>query len=136
MGTIADLRAYGGADAYLRSCPSRAVLDLLANKWVMLVMGALRGGPLRFGQLRRRLDGVTQKMLSQTLRALERDGLLTRTIYPEIPPRVEYALTDLGGDVVGLLDAILAWSEEHVTDILTAREAYQRRGAPEFAATP
>ena len=87
MGTTQDLRRYGGADAYLRDCPSRTILDVLANKWTMLIVGALGGPPLRFGELRRRLDGITQKMLSQTLRELERDGLVARTVYATIPPQ-------------------------------------------------
>ena len=127
MGTTDGLRFYGGADAYLAACPSRQILDLLANKWTMLVMGALGGGPLRFGELRRKLDGVTQKMLTQTLRNLERDGLVRRTVYPTIPPRVEYAATDLGRSVVGLLDSIRVWSEEHINDVLDARRGYQER---------
>src|ERR1051325_605830 len=96
MDTIADLRTFGGADAYLRSCPSRDVLDVIGSKWTVLIVPALIDRPLRFGELRRRLDGITQKSLTQALRQLERDGFLTRTQYPTIPPRVDYALTDLG----------------------------------------
>ena len=131
MVTITDLRLYGGADAYLAACPSRQILDVLANKWTMLVMGALSGGPMRFGELRRRLDGITQKMLTQTLRTLERDGLVTRTIYPTIPPRVEYATTGLGQSVTGLMHAIRTWSEENINAVLAARDAYDARAAQE-----
>src|SRR5690242_3587253 len=127
MGTTSDLRFYGGADAYLAACPSRQILDVLANKWTLLVMGALSGGPMRFGALRRRLDGITQKMLTQTLRALERDGLVTRSVYPTVPPRVEYAATPLGVSVTALLDGIRVWSEEHIDEILDARDAYDER---------
>lgn len=134
--TTTDLRKYGGADAYLRGCPSRAVLDVLANKWTMLVIGALAAGPMRFGELRRRLDGITQKMLSQTLRALERDGLVSRTVYPTIPPRVEYAHTDLGRNVGTLLDAIRVWSETHINEILTARAAYDQQAERPVVAVP
>jgi DNA-binding HxlR family transcriptional regulator len=131
--TIPDMRQYGGADAYLRTCPSRAVLDVLANKWTTLIVPALRGGPVRFGVLRRRLDGITQKSLTQTLRGLERDGLVTRTLYPTIPPRVEYALTDLGHSAGDLLEAMRRWAEDHMADILTARTTYDQRagGEPE-----
>ena len=129
MGTITDGRFYGDADAYLAACPSRPILDLLGNKWTMLVMGALSDGPQRFGQLRRRLGGITQKMLTQTLRGLERDGLVSRTVYPTIPPRVDYAVTDLGRDVAGLLTAIRLWSEQHINDVLAAREDYDERAA-------
>lgn len=131
MGTTDNLRFYGGADAYLADCPSRQILDVLANKWTMLVMGALSGGPMRFGELRRRLDGITQKMLTQTLRALERDGLVTRTVYPTIPPKVEYAATELGESVTALMHAIRAWSEENINAVLDARDAYDARAAHE-----
>ncbi|MGW1916884.1 winged helix-turn-helix transcriptional regulator [Streptomyces sp. NPDC002076] len=131
MGTTDNLRFYGGADAYLAACPSRQILDVLANKWTMLVMGALSGGPMRFGELRRRLDGITQKMLTQTLRTLERDGLVTRTVYPTIPPKVEYASTDLGESVTALMHAIRAWSEDNINAVLDARDAYDARAAQE-----
>jgi DNA-binding HxlR family transcriptional regulator len=131
MGTTDNLRFYGGADAYLAACPSRQILDVLANKWTMLVMGALSGGPTRFGELRRRLDGITQKMLTQTLRTLERDGLVTRTVYPTIPPRVEYRATGLGESVTGLMHAIRDWSEENINSVLDARDAYDARAAQE-----
>jgi DNA-binding HxlR family transcriptional regulator len=127
MGTTDGLRFYGGADAYLAACPSRQILDLLANKWTMLVMGALGTGPLRFGELRRRLDGIIQKMLTQTLRNLERDGLVSRAVYPTIPPRVDYAATDLGRSVLEFLNAVRAWSEQHINDVLKAREDYDER---------
>ncbi|WP_055590356.1 winged helix-turn-helix transcriptional regulator [Peterkaempfera griseoplana] len=131
MGTTDDLRFHGGADAYLAACPSRQILDVLANKWTMLAMGALSGGTLRFGELRRRLDGITQKMLTQTLRTLERDGLVTRTVYPTIPPRVEYAATGLGESVTALMHAVRVWSEENIDAVLDARDAYDARAAQE-----
>ncbi len=136
METIPDLRQYGGADAYLRTCPSRTVLEVLANKWTTLIVPALRGGPVRFGVLRRRLDGITQKSLTQALRSLERDGLVIRTLYPTIPPRVEYALTGLGHSASGLLEAMRSWAEEHMADILAARAAYQERTDPGPRSTP
>lgn len=132
MGTTDNLRFYGGADAYLAACPSRQILDVLANKWTMLVMGALSGGPMRFGELRRRLDGITQKMLTQTLRTLERDGLITRTVYPTIPPKVEYTATELGESVTALLHAIRVWSEDNINAVLDARDAYDARAAKEI----
>ncbi|PZS32372.1 MAG: transcriptional regulator [Pseudonocardiales bacterium] len=129
MHTPNDLRPYGGADAYLRDCASRAVLGVIANKWVCLVTGALRPGTLRFAELRRRLDGITQKMLTQTLRDLERNGLVDRAVYPSVPPRVEYSLTELGQSIAGLMDAIRIWSEEHIDDIQTAQGRYAERAA-------
>ena len=123
-------------DAYLKGCASRTVLEVIANKWTHLVVCALRDGPMRFGELRRRLDGVTQKTLTQTLRALERNGLATRTLFPTIPPRVDYELTDLGRNVAGLLDAILLWSEHHSADITAARERYDAAAAEERVVAP
>ncbi|MEV1169700.1 helix-turn-helix domain-containing protein [Nonomuraea sp. NPDC049784] len=125
--TFPDLRKHGGADAFLRACKPRTVIDMFSNKWTGLAMGALLDGPRRFNELRRMLDGVTQKMLSQTLRALERDGLATRTVYPTIPPRVEYELTDLGRSAIDVLRAIGDWAREHADDVIAAREAYDER---------
>jgi DNA-binding HxlR family transcriptional regulator len=109
-------------DAFRQACPSHTVLEVLANKWPHLIICALLPGTVRFGELSRKIEGITPKMLSQTLRTLERDGLILRTFFPVIPPRVEYQLTDLGQELVGLLNAILQWSEQHVPDILKARE--------------
>jgi DNA-binding HxlR family transcriptional regulator len=114
-------------DAYLKGCASRTALDVIANKWTHLVVCALRDRSMRFGELRQRIDGITQKMLTQTLRELERNGLATRKLYPTIPPRVDYALTDLGRNVARLLHAILLWSEEHSTAITEARQRYDDR---------
>ncbi|MEV0229308.1 helix-turn-helix domain-containing protein [Nonomuraea sp. NPDC050786] len=100
---------------------------MFSNKWTGLAMGALLDGPRRFNELRRMLDGITQKMLSQTLRALERDGLATRTVYPTIPPKVEYELTDLGRSAIDILRAIGDWAREHADDVTAARETYDRR---------
>lgn len=133
MDTSFDLRAAGGADVYLRNCPSRTVLSLLSDKWTLLVICALAAQPMRFGELRRRLDGVTQKMLSQTLRALERDGLLTRTVFPTAPPSVEYALTDLGVGITSVVESVRAWAEGHVGEVLKARAGYDRRAQAETA---
>ncbi|MEU5836225.1 helix-turn-helix domain-containing protein [Streptomyces diacarni] len=132
VDTSNDLRQHGGAHAYLQTCPSRFVLPLLTSKWALLTVGALQQGPLRFNALRRRLDGVTQKMLTQALRTLERDGLVTRTVYPTIPPKVVYELTALGRSLTGLLTAIQSWSQEHEEDVLVARRAYDRRAAKDI----
>jgi DNA-binding HxlR family transcriptional regulator len=127
--TTPELRELGGADAYLRDCASRDVLDLLSSKWVCLVIGALAPGPMRFGALRRRLDGITQKMLTRTLRDLERSGLVDRKVFPTTPPQVEYGLTPLGENVGALMGAIRSWAEEHMGDISRARERYDARAA-------
>ncbi|MGK5529611.1 winged helix-turn-helix transcriptional regulator [Streptomyces sp. URMC 129] len=132
MDTGFDLRKYGGVDVFLRDCPTRTVLELIAGKWTMLVLVALEDGrPVRFNALRRRLDGITQKMLTRTLRALERDGLLTRAVYPTVPPRVEYRLTALGMGVGRLIAGITAWSEEHIDAIVAARARFDERAADE-----
>ncbi|MEU3622702.1 winged helix-turn-helix transcriptional regulator [Amycolatopsis coloradensis] len=114
-------------DIYLRNCPCRDVLDLLANKWTALVLGALSRRPHRFGELRRAVGGISQKMLTQNLRALERDGLVTRTVYPTTPPTVEYALTERGSSASTLLMAVSEWSVGNFDGILESRKAYDSR---------
>ncbi|MFL6059746.1 MAG: winged helix-turn-helix transcriptional regulator [Marmoricola sp.] len=111
-------------DAYARDCASRVVLDRIGDRWTVLVVGALADGTLRFSELRTRVDGITPKVLTQTLRALERDGVLVRTVYAEVPPRVEYALTDLGRDLLAPIHAIREWAEEHASRIVANRDAY------------
>jgi DNA-binding HxlR family transcriptional regulator len=105
-------------------CPSRVVLDRIAEKWTGLVVLALADETLRFGELRERIGGVAPKVLTQTLRALERDGLVTRTVFAEVPPRVEYELTELGGDLLAPIDAIRIWAEEHAARIVANRERH------------
>jgi DNA-binding HxlR family transcriptional regulator len=114
---------------YRRDCPSRTVIEVLANKWALYVLAALRrqDDPMRFNDLRRLLEGITQKMLTQTLRALERDGLVCRTVYPTVPPRVEYALTELGVEAGRLTTAIADWSIEHAPEILISRQTFDSR---------
>lgn len=127
--TAAQRRAAARAhfDAYLAECPARQLLDRIADKWVSLIVNALAGGPQRYSDLRRRLAGVSEKMLTQTLRALERDGLLTRTVTPTVPVRVDYALTPLGEGLLPLMRSIKSWAEEHMPDVLAARDAYDTR---------
>jgi DNA-binding HxlR family transcriptional regulator len=128
METGFDLRKHGGVDVFLRDCPTRAVLELIAGKWTMLVLVALEDGrPMRFAELRRRLDGVTSKVLTQTLRALEREGLLIRRVYPTVPPCVEYRLTKLGEEVGGLVQSITDWSQANIAAIQIAREEFDER---------
>jgi DNA-binding HxlR family transcriptional regulator len=115
-------------DPYARGCPSRDVLDHIGSKWAVLVLGELgRHGACRFTQLRRQLAGVSEKMLTQTLRTLERDGLLLRTVYPEVPIRVEYELTALGVTLRGPLKALTEWSVQHIEEVVDAREEYDER---------
>lgn len=110
-----------GYDAFRRQCMSHTVLEMLASKWVYLVVGALRAGRRRHGELARKVEGITPKMLTQTLRVLERDGLVRREIFPVIPPRVEYELTELGRNLADLLNQIRQWSERHAPEIRDAR---------------
>ncbi|MBV9078295.1 MAG: helix-turn-helix transcriptional regulator [Methylobacteriaceae bacterium] len=98
-------------DAFLKACPSRALLARLAEKWSLLVLVALRGEPQRFGALRRRVEGVSQKMLTQTLRMLEEEGLVSRTLFDEMPLRVEYALTAKGRGLLPMVADLKAWTE-------------------------
>ena len=101
-------------DAYARDCASRVVLDRIGDRWTVLVVGALSDGTLRFSELRARVEGITPKVLTQTLRALERDGLVTRTVYAEVPPRVEYQLSDLGRSAAVPLAALRGWVDETI----------------------
>ncbi len=119
-------------DPYERGCPSRDLLDRIGDKWTVLVLGELANdGACRFTQLRKRLSGVSEKMLTQTLRGLERAGLVRRTVYPSVPVRVEYALTPLGQTLREPLKALTEWSVHHIADVLAAREEYDAHaGAP------
>jgi DNA-binding HxlR family transcriptional regulator len=111
-------------DVMSPDCPSRSIMQRMGDKWTPLVFLALEAGPRRFSQLRQDIGGVTPKVLTQTLRSLERDGLLTRTIYPEIPPRVEYELTELGVSALGPLEVIRVWSQDHAEKINRSRNDY------------
>jgi DNA-binding HxlR family transcriptional regulator len=102
------------------NCGSRRVLALIADRWTALVIYALARGTMRFGQLQRQL-GTTQKVLTQTLRDLERDGVVQRTVYPVVPPKVEYSLTDLGATLIDPLTAICRWAESHLPEVEAAR---------------
>lgn len=111
-------------DPYVRDCPTREVLDRIGDRWSVLIIGFLTAGPQRFSELGRRVEGISQKMLTQTLRGLERDGLITRTVFPVVPPHVEYELTDLGRTLREPLAALDSWARGHVSSILAARQGY------------
>ena len=115
------------ADVYAAACPTRQVLDRIGDKWTVLVLGLLEDGPMRFSELQRCIVGISQKMLTQTLRNLERDGLVNRTQYPEIPPRVEYSLTPLGETLCDPIAAIRYWAEEHIEQVTVAQVEYDSR---------
>ena len=103
-------------------------LALIGDKWTVMVVGALSQGPIRYNEVHRRVEGISQRMLTLTLRGLEQDGLVTRTMYPTIPPRVDYELTELGRKLIVPLKALAKWARENRPAMLAAREAFQRRG--------
>ena len=103
------------------ACPVRGVLDRIGDKWSVLIVLTLAGAPHRFGALRRAVPDISQRMLTQTLRDLERDGLLSRTVHPTKPPSVEYALTPLGDSLLVPLSGLVRWADEHHAEILAAR---------------
>ncbi|MER5910030.1 helix-turn-helix domain-containing protein [Streptomyces sp. NPDC001982] len=111
-------------NVFAKACPSRGTLEHVTGRWGALTLGALYEGPRRFNELRRRVDGVSEKMLSQTLHALERDGLVHREAQPTNPPRVDYELTPLGREVAGRLLALIRIVEGSMDDVLAARDAY------------
>ncbi|MGI5194580.1 winged helix-turn-helix transcriptional regulator [Streptomyces sp. CA-288835] len=111
-------------DVFSKACPSRGTLEHVTGRWGGLTLGALYEGPFRFNELRRRVDGVSEKMLSQTLHALERDGLVHREAQPTNPPRVDYELTPLGREVAERLLGLIHFVEGRMGEILTARERY------------
>ncbi len=117
------------SDVYNQAqCPSRLILDRIADKWTTLTIGILaQAEQRRFNELRRMIGGISQKMLTQTLRDLERDGLVKRTIFPEIPPRVEYALTPLGKTLCGPLGSITQWAHDHMDEVKRAQSAFDSR---------
>ncbi|MCX5209914.1 helix-turn-helix transcriptional regulator [Kitasatospora sp. NBC_00240] len=117
-------------DAYqadCAACPTNRVLDRMGDKWVGLVLKELAGGPQRYGELARSIPGASQKMLTQTLRRLERDGLLSRTVTPAVPVRVDYELTPLGLSLLPVLNAVTRWAEQNIGQVDRAREAYDAR---------
>ncbi len=114
------------ADAFSAKCPTRQVLDHIAGKWTVLVVDALLEGTMRYTDLSRRIEGVSQKMLTQTLRSLEGDGFVTRTVHPTIPPRVDYDLTALGRSLAEPITALRRWTENHINEIEQARSRARR----------
>ena len=124
--TAAQKRVHAKAefDAYLAACPSRLLLDRISDKWVTLVICSLEDGPQRFSEVSRRLAGVSQKMLTQTLRSLERDGLVTRTVTASVPVTVTYELTGLGHSLQRVIHGLKDWAESNMGEVLAARSSY------------
>jgi DNA-binding HxlR family transcriptional regulator len=118
-----------GWNVYATACPTRLVLDRIADKWAVLVLGLLGDGPVRFNQLRRQIEGISQKMLSQTLKGLERDGLVSRKVIPTVPVTVEYSITPLGETLSATVDGLRIWAEAHIEKVLMAQRQYDAGGA-------
>lgn len=116
-------------DVYEDRCPTRLVLDRLADKWALLILDRLHEGPVRFNQLRRDIKGVSQKVLSQTLKKLERDGLVSRAAFATVPVTVEYALTPLGRTLTETVAALAHWAERNMDAVLAAQAAYDGTAA-------
>ena len=120
MTTVCLTGQHSDHDVYAAQCPCRAMLDLLANKWSALAIGALEDGPKRFGALQRHLQGVSPKVLTQTLRRLQEFGLLDRTVYPAVPLHVEYSLTELGHSAAVPLRMLRTWVEDNIDSTAAA----------------
>jgi DNA-binding HxlR family transcriptional regulator len=110
----------------LNICPVRDVLDAMGDKWTILVMKALKGGTQRFSEIRRAIPDVSQRMLTQTLRSLERDGIVRREVTPSIPPRVDYTQTEFGRSLMASMEPLITWANTHRIDIARSRIAYDK----------
>jgi DNA-binding HxlR family transcriptional regulator len=119
------LQRYEQYNTLWDNCPSREVLNMIADKWTVMVIYALSKGTTRHSELLRSISGISQKMLTQTLRQLEASGLVQRTVYPVVPPKVEYALTPLGTSLLEPVTAIKQWAEDHMEDIIVAQERFE-----------
>ena len=132
-GTSKSPRHTGDTDP---TCELRNILDRIADKWSLLVIYELADGVRRFTELRRRIDGISQRMLTLTLRQLEREGLVRRTVFAVVPPRVDYQLTPLGSTLLDTIQSLVAWASEHGHEIADARAAYDERVAARDLAAP
>lgn len=112
---------------YQKNCPTRLVLDRIADKWSVLILVKLRSGPIRFNTLRREIEGISQKVLSQTLKELERDGLVHRQVFPTVPVTVEYSITPLGNTLASVVKNVTDWAETNMDTILTAQQEFDGR---------
>ncbi|EEX13712.1 transcriptional regulator, HxlR family [Citreicella sp. SE45] len=128
-GILLQMAAYGGAPEDPGMCPIRDVLDRVGQKWTLLILIALISGPQRFSALQRQVGDISKRMLTQTLRQLERDGLITREVFPTKPPSVEYALTPLGGSALDPIAALTDWADRNHGHIRAAREAFDATAA-------
>src|ERR1700677_3305166 len=128
VATNTAVRALEASNAQAACKAEVETLARISDKWTVMVVGALSKGPIRYNEIRRRVEGISQRMLTLTLKGLEQDGIVTRTMYPTIPPRVDYELTKLGRKLIVPLKALSKWARENRPAMLAAREAFQRRG--------
>lgn len=117
-----DAQSYSIGQVLSNHCPSREILEHLTSKWSVLVLRCLSDGVQRFSELKKRIEGISEKMLAQTLKILEKDGFLLRTVYPEVPPKVEYQLTALGVQAADKLNHLIGWIEHSLPEILSHKE--------------
>jgi DNA-binding HxlR family transcriptional regulator len=120
-------------NAYSADCPTRQILDRVGDKWAVLILLLLRDQPVRFNQLRRTIEGISQKMLSQVLKSLERDGLIRRRAIATVPVTVEYSITPLGATLAAAVDPLRDWAENHLKEVLVAQRRYDAQRRPEAA---
>jgi DNA-binding HxlR family transcriptional regulator len=127
IGGSGGTAASGAPGVTLTRCRVREILERVGDKWSLFVISCLGDGPKRFTALKRSVDGISQRMLTVTLRGLERDGIVSRTMYPVMPPRVDYELTPLGQTLLDAVGALMTWADAHLDEVDAAREAYDAR---------
>jgi len=118
------------ANAYSADCPTRQILDRVGDKWAVLILLLVRHEPMRFNALRRTIEGISQKMLSQVLKSLERDGLIKRRAIATVPVTVEYSITPLGATLANAVDPLRDWAESNLKEVLTAQRRYDAQRKP------
>jgi DNA-binding HxlR family transcriptional regulator len=119
-----EIRNLPEPEVFTIDCPTQQVLDIICNKWSVIILYCLAFGTKRYNQLQRQIEGISQKMLTQSLRNLERHGFIERKVYPAVPPKVEYSITPLGETLIDPLGALAEWSENHITEVHAARDRY------------
>lgn len=130
LASSATNGAAGISGVTVSGCRVREILERVGDKWSLFVISCLGDGPKRFTALKRSVDGISQRMLTVTLRGLERDGIVSRTMYPVMPPRVDYELTPLGRTLLDAVGALLTWADAHLDEVDAARAAYDARTTP------
>ena len=120
-------------NAYAAACPTRQILDRIGDKWAVLILILIRDEPMRFNALRRAIEGISQKMLSQVLKSLERDGLIKRRVFATVPVTVEYSITPLGQTLAAAVDPLRDWAEENLKEVLAAQRRYDAQRSAKAA---